>query len=254
MHLDIEPSIPTRANIIDTLLSLSTNSEIENGDNIIIYFAGHGSIYFCSEYPPYEGTSVADRGSIEALCPIDRTPPDSEVTIPDISDREINTILKEISRTKGRRITFILDCCHSSGVTRSLIPLNGVRSVDLLPDTSIRDMFDAPHIRLRDSPGYRSVYEADWRPDMDSHVVLAGCREYESAKEQKGPNGYNGVFTQALIDTLRHGNLSEEATYLDLVQALKLPKNAKQTPVVAGNHREARLWYQDSEDCHIASS
>ncbi len=244
MHLDVASSIPTRANIIDTLLSLSTNSEIENGDNIIIYFAGHGSIYFCSEYPPYEGTSVADKGSMEALCPIDRTPPDSEVTILDISDREINTILKEIPRTKGHRITFILDYCHSSGVTRSLTPLNGVRSVDPLPDTSIRDMFDAAHIRLRDLLGYRSVYEGDWRPDMDSHVVLAACREYESAKERKGPNGNSGVFTQALIETLKHGDLTEESTYLDLVRALKMPTNVKQTPVAAGKHKEAILWYQ----------
>ncbi|KAK0443315.1 hypothetical protein EV421DRAFT_2035572 [Armillaria borealis] len=228
LPLDIESSIPTRANIIDTLLSLSTNSEIEN------------------EYLPYEGTSVADKGSIEALSPIDRTPPDSEVTIPDISDREINSILKEISRTKGHRITLILDCCHSSGVTRSLTPQNGVRSVDPLPDTSIQDMLDAAHIRLRDLPGYRSVYEGDWHPDMDSHVVLAACREYENAKERKGPNGNSWVFTQALIHTLKHGDLTEESTYLDLVRALKLPTNVKQTPIVAGKHKEARLWYQDS--------
>ncbi len=33
---------PTRDNIVSTLLGLSTDPRIEVGDNIIIYFSGHG--------------------------------------------------------------------------------------------------------------------------------------------------------------------------------------------------------------------
>ncbi|PBK65085.1 hypothetical protein ARMSODRAFT_866951, partial [Armillaria solidipes] len=105
-------STPTRINIIDTLLNLSMKPEIQYDDNIIIYFAGHASSYKCSEYYIEGGASA--EGYIEALCPMDRT----DGNIPDISDREINTILTEISRTKGRHITFILDCCYSAGSTR----------------------------------------------------------------------------------------------------------------------------------------
>ncbi|KAK0476238.1 hypothetical protein EDD18DRAFT_1048989, partial [Armillaria luteobubalina] len=108
---------PTRKNIIDTLLKLSTNHQIQHGDNIIVYFSGHGSTYSCSDI--YPAGSIADTGAIEALCPMDRTPNDSSyISTPDISDREFNIILAEISRTKGHHITCILDCCHSSGVTR----------------------------------------------------------------------------------------------------------------------------------------
>ncbi len=58
---------------------------------------------------------------IETLCPIDRDTLDANgVLIPDISDRELNTLLTQISREKGHRITVILDCCHSGGVSRSL--------------------------------------------------------------------------------------------------------------------------------------
>ncbi|PBK65075.1 hypothetical protein ARMSODRAFT_838940, partial [Armillaria solidipes] len=103
---------PICIHIIDTLLSLSTRHEIQHGDNIIIYFAGHGSSYKCSDYYIEGGTSA--EGYIEALCPMDRTTSctDSSTnsSIPDISDREINTILTEISCTKGHHITFILDC------------------------------------------------------------------------------------------------------------------------------------------------
>ncbi|PBK82949.1 hypothetical protein ARMGADRAFT_901484, partial [Armillaria gallica] len=115
-NTNIDCMAPTRANIIASLLRHSTDSRIKEGDNILIHFSGHGSKYFCSDYPPYKATS-AGTGSIEVLCPIDRDVGHGG-TVPDISDREINVILSEISRTKGHRITFILDCCHSSGLTR----------------------------------------------------------------------------------------------------------------------------------------
>lgn len=38
-------NIPIRIHIIDTLLPLSARHEIDRGDNILIYFAGHGSRY-----------------------------------------------------------------------------------------------------------------------------------------------------------------------------------------------------------------
>ncbi|KAK0493114.1 hypothetical protein EDD18DRAFT_1010255, partial [Armillaria luteobubalina] len=97
-------SKPTHANIVNAILGLSTNSDIQHGDNIIIYFAGHGTRY-------------------KSLCPMDRASPKStnsanvsEHPVPDISNREINTILTEIACKKGDHIT--LDCCHSASATR----------------------------------------------------------------------------------------------------------------------------------------
>ncbi|KAK0457620.1 peptidase C14, caspase domain-containing protein, partial [Armillaria novae-zelandiae] len=98
---------PTRANIVDTLLGLSKNTKINNGDSIIIFFSGHGSSYYylCP---------------IEALCPIDRrgTPDGQDACVPDISDREINNILAYIYHRKDARITLVLDCCHAGGATK----------------------------------------------------------------------------------------------------------------------------------------
>ncbi|KAK0205479.1 hypothetical protein DFS33DRAFT_1239179, partial [Desarmillaria ectypa] len=109
-------SIPSRANILSVLLSLITNPNIERGDPIIIFFAGHGSRYPLSDDdddPDFdeEPDDERSRKFVEALCPIDRNTRDSGgVLIPDITDRELNTILSQISRSKGHRITFILDC------------------------------------------------------------------------------------------------------------------------------------------------
>ncbi|KAK0219285.1 peptidase C14, caspase domain-containing protein, partial [Armillaria nabsnona] len=101
-----DPMYPSRAHIIDALLSLITNPEIAHGDNIIIYYAGHGS-----RYPLTEDDKDDETEYIEALCPIDRdTPGEHGKPVPDISDRELNTILTLISLSKGHRITVILDC------------------------------------------------------------------------------------------------------------------------------------------------
>ncbi|KAK0468979.1 peptidase C14, caspase domain-containing protein, partial [Desarmillaria tabescens] len=118
-------STPSRANILSVLFGLATNHNIEHGDSIIIFFAGHGSRYPLSDdddEPDFdeEHDNERSRKFVEVLCPMDRnTRADgSGALIPDITDRELNTILSQISRTKGHRITIILDCCHAGSVTR----------------------------------------------------------------------------------------------------------------------------------------
>ncbi|KAK0466654.1 hypothetical protein IW261DRAFT_1319056, partial [Armillaria novae-zelandiae] len=109
-----DTSFPSRTNIMETLLSLIENPQIEVGDNIIIYFSGHGVGYSSTEY--HLGDTEDNRRlggmdeSIEAICPIDRDGIDSSgLRVPDISDREINSIFQQISRSKGDQITFFLD-------------------------------------------------------------------------------------------------------------------------------------------------
>ncbi len=223
-------SIPSRANIIESLVSLVHNPEIDRGDNIIIYFSGHGSSY-----------PSARMGTIKALCPMDREDVGaSGVPVPDISSREINCILKEISRAKGHHITVILDCCHSGGMTRQI--QSGIRSVHPFSRASLKSMLDAAEETMKSFPGYRSILAEDWCPDMTSHVVLAACEKDEFAREDQGEDGFNGFFTQALLSTLRSNELTEESTYIDLIRAL--PRGKYQSPVAAGRHKDARLWYQ----------
>ncbi|KAK0476231.1 caspase domain-containing protein [Armillaria luteobubalina] len=206
-HVPYEKSHPTRTNIIDTLLGLSTNPKINKGDSIIIYFSGHGSSYYCPDcystifQSPAAGSSAEaklaktcfqHRCPIEALCPIDRDTPDTQGTgIPDISDREINNILTHIYDAKDARITVILDCCHGGGTTRA--PFSGTaRTTESLPYGSFIRMLDAAKERMGDWDGYRDVWAEDWIPNMDSHVVLAACKDYQFAREWKDKNGYSG--------------------------------------------------------------
>ncbi|KAK0184134.1 caspase domain-containing protein, partial [Armillaria mellea] len=228
---------PSRAHITNTLLSLIDNPHIEKDDNIIIYYAGHGSSYHFSP---------GNTGYIEALCPIDRDTLDvNGNTIPDISDREFNTILTLISRAKGHHITVILDCCHSASVSRE-VPPQGARTYRGTERATLRDMLYAGDKLLRDLPGYRSILEKNWSPDEESHVVLAACEAYQFAKErwideEDGSRVRSGVFTHSLLRLLRSGYCKAETTYADLLHGFD--ESSLQTPV-AGIHQQARLWYQ----------
>ncbi|KAK0484553.1 caspase domain-containing protein [Armillaria novae-zelandiae] len=253
-HHDTSPteisSIPSRENILSVLLSLITNSDIECGDPIIIFFAGHGSRYALSDYDndeDYDCDDELDDGCshkfIEALCPIDRNTFDSRgMLIPDISDRELNNILSQISRIKGHRITFILDCCHAGSVTRTLSSM--ARTAPPLEHTSLKGMLLQAARTPNNLPGHQSISGEDWVPDMNSHVIIAACRENEVAKGRraKGTKVWRGVFTSSLIETLKTGALGEGATYVDLIKAL--PQLRYQTPIVAGEHINTCLWYQ----------
>ncbi|PBK64720.1 hypothetical protein ARMSODRAFT_978953 [Armillaria solidipes] len=238
-----DPSYPSRRNITHTLCSLINNPGIKKGDNIVIYFAGHGSSYGCSECPGAVKTRmpiVADvRASTavhatrtqrhrhvdtfcptEAICPIDRNLIDANGSrVPDISDRELNTILHEIARVKGNKITAIFDCCHSSGVTRG--ERSGVRSV--LPLNGTRDLMLRVGVdNLKRISNRTSIMEKRWGPDMSSHVILAACKEYEFAKEVEVGESYHGFFTHSLVNALRSGSWTKELTYDGLVCNLPL--------------------------------
>ncbi|SJL12695.1 uncharacterized protein ARMOST_16126 [Armillaria ostoyae] len=268
-------SKPTCANIIQALLILSTNPDIRHGDNIIIYFAGHGTAYRRADYFP-EGTLDA-LGHSNALCPIDRglQHTASDTPVPDISDFEINVILTEISRKKGHHITIILDCAYSSSITRgygidletcskvsprsSSIPgshsasmtkdslsRNGVRCIAPLPSSSFLDVFRAAEETFKHFVGYQLDTSTRFRSNMDSHVVLAACQNYELAEEgeqDSGFNGFNGIFTGALISAFKSVDLNDKSiSYYKLIESLS--RTDTQHPVIAGRHMKSRLWFQ----------
>ncbi|KAF9017712.1 hypothetical protein BDP27DRAFT_1149522, partial [Rhodocollybia butyracea] len=91
---------PKRDKILNALYDLRDNNDIRTDDNIVLFFAGHGTSYKLAE------------PNIEAICPMDRNTSqlssDGDIVL-DISDREINVILGEMAK-KTNNITVILDC------------------------------------------------------------------------------------------------------------------------------------------------
>ncbi|KAK0505515.1 hypothetical protein EDD18DRAFT_1098861 [Armillaria luteobubalina] len=214
-HMYLEDLMyPSHAHIIDALLSLTTNPKIMHSDNIIIYYSGHGSYY-----PPHmEEDSETDY--IGTLCPIDRDSlGDDGKHVLHISDHEFNATISLISQAKGHHIIVILDCCYSGGICQNILE-PGAHTSLLVVCATLQDMLATGEKNLMCYPEYRSILAEDWLPDMDSHVTLAVCRDYQYAREKKVKQadgsvmGYIGIFTDLLM------------------------------PVIAGKHKYAHLWYQ----------
>jgi hypothetical protein len=75
-----------RENIVNALYG--RNALVEHNDNLLFIFQGHGLSY----------ENELGRLPTEALAPCDHGGPS---VVPDISDRELNIIVSEISRKKG---------------------------------------------------------------------------------------------------------------------------------------------------------
>ncbi|PBK82915.1 hypothetical protein ARMGADRAFT_1089818 [Armillaria gallica] len=148
----IRRSIPTRSNIVSALVGISENTKIGWGDNTIVFFSGHGTCYPCTMYFM---DMIGGQGNVEALCPMDWG-----LTTPDISDREMNIILKQICHSKGHRITVFLDCCHSASATRR--PSQGYRAACALEESLGQDMLQASTDMQRTNTDGMSVRLAEW--------------------------------------------------------------------------------------------
>ncbi len=215
--------------------------EIDRGDNILIYFAGHGASYNCAKHSL---KSKCDTKScpVEALCPLDRDTLDAEGRyVPDISDRELDTLFTEISRVKGYKVTFIADCCYARSFPRT--PDKEMRSIHHTTRSDVNDMLRAGHEKLEHFPSYQSILSDDWKPDRCSHVCLAACRDHQTARETLESGEYGGIFTKKLLRILKSDDWKKETTYVGLGLACLLNQSDAQTPVIAGVHRYQRVWY-----------
>ncbi len=244
---------PSRANIIEALHSIHTNLLIQKGDNIIIYFSGHGASYHCSDYFPSESGGTAHTGAIEAICPADRCIDDvnGHPIVPDINDRELNTILHLIRVEKGENITVIIDCCYAGGITREIsssLSRGNIRNLPPLLDRvnpgGLELMLRAGDESLKEYslPGTVSVLKGNWSPLKASHVLLAACREYQFAREvQKDDGTVNGIFTEALVSALRWGPRNQ--SYHDLCCTIGTT-TPSQTPIAIGENNNTLFpWY-----------
>ncbi|VDC06750.1 unnamed protein product [Peniophora sp. CBMAI 1063] len=216
----------TREAIISNIKALRTREGIHRGDPILIYFAGHG----CTAKAP-KGWHMGDRG-ISLLVPYDmdtklENAAESKCAIP---DRTLGALLHGLAEQEGDggigdNITVIFDCCHSGSGTRGLSDTRrprGFTSKSMLPDDLDRHIWSMVP-RGRDI----EVLTGFARAGTKSHVLLAACRETESAYE-----GHDrGYFTQELIRVLRTVR-PDRITYQELIQ--RIPTIPGQTPQCEG--------------------
>ncbi|KAJ7230044.1 caspase domain-containing protein [Mycena pura] len=235
-----------RAQILDAFETfLLNNNDIRNvgsdtkdvGDAIILYYAGHG---FSAET---SGNIYAPRNTVQGICPCDMTgaqAPEGSERVHPIPHYTINRMLQSLAQSKGNNITVILDCCHSGGATR------GNHVVRFSPSSPIPGNLDHNFLR-KITPGPNRGMKQEL-PDgfkylrMESHVLLAACRDSQLAAESRlaGGTTCRGRFSYSLERTLMGANLAT-TTYRDVIDRVD-KWGESQHPQVEGVYKHRTLF------------
>ncbi|KAJ7453079.1 caspase domain-containing protein [Mycena latifolia] len=224
----------TRAAILEKFQAhLIDNPSVEQGDTVIVYYAGHGS------RAPAPDSWPSTDGKIETLVPHDERMKDPEgEAIHGIPDRTINMLLSQLATAKGNNITVIFDCCHSGSITRGsgsglFLGPRFVETLAPIPDNLDQGLFGARAGHVSLPPDIRYGF-------MQSHVLLAACRQQQRARECLSAAGMPcGFFTDGLIKQLRAVG-PNRITYAELLDLL--PTLPDQHPQCEGANKDRFLF------------
>lgn len=198
----------TRAAIIAAL-----NETIDRSgpnDTLLFYFAGHGSQYADQEYTQSSGYNGT-------ILPTDARDPLAEAE-GDILDKELRRI-KERAVAKGIYFVSIFDSCNSGTGTRA---------------GAVGQSRNVPPLKPR--PPERPSGPEPVGPGGGYWVHLAAAQDGEQALETGAIGKREGVFTTALIDTMRE---IPAATFGDIMREVQAKLAARghvsQNPMAEGS-------------------
>ncbi|KAF8548558.1 hypothetical protein OG21DRAFT_1422872 [Imleria badia] len=199
----------TRDAIIRAFKDLRNDERIENGNPIVIFYAGHGG-----ELPsPASWTWWEPKSKIQCLLPQDY----DTSRIPPIPDRAVGALIEDIAKAKGDNISVIFDCCHSASGTRGDSDNDGYvpRTVQLdytIPEDLDQDIWGDRAGKIHPKFAYHG---------LRSHVLLAACGEKERAFEHEG----RGQFTTAILETLKNRAI-DDITYTEVLEHIHLDRQS----------------------------
>jgi hypothetical protein len=247
-----EASWPTAENIRRALDELARRAQ--PGDQVYLHYAGHGG-RVATRWPELKGEDGVD----EALVPMDigRGPagdPPRTYAERYVRDVELAHYLDRLARNQdaagtGVVTTLVFDSCHSGGATRGTEVVarcatggNGTPDRPALgrqmhTDQERRAMADALQRLEASATRGAAAGRTPWLPPARGYVLLAACRDVESALEaavDEAPRA--GVLTTALLEALT-GLGSEQSwkTVYDRVLARVQARFPSQTPQLVGD-------------------
>jgi hypothetical protein len=184
------------------------------GDRVVITYSGHGT------WVPDRNGDEADRRD-EAICPYDL---DRGVII----DDELYGMFSV--RARGARIVMISDSCHSGTVSRfaNFGTTDTTSRVRFLPP----ELF-LPAADLDQARGL--VGNPKSKPQRESALLLAGCRDFEYSYDAVISGRPNGAYTRAAINALHAMVAGSTYTEWQAAIAHALPSQRfPQTPQLYG--------------------
>ena len=159
------------------------------GDQITVFFAGHGS-------QMWDESGDEDDGLDETLAPADVSPSSTEL---DISDDEFGSWLRDLPTNN---ILVILDNCNSGTGTRDITPFSRIRQLG----RDIQQITKPPAVARRALPGQED--ETGFDPSGVNVLEFAAAQPHQAAVdaffpgEGGGESFYGGAFTTYLVREL----------------------------------------------------
>ncbi len=210
----------TRARIMREL-TVWLPSVVKEGDEVVVFFAGHGS-------QQWDTNGDESDGLDETICPTDVMKGDTRA---DIGDDELELWLSKIPT---RDMHVILDNCHAGSGTRAVTPFARPRSLDRTVAVDVAKPSNAT--------------AASSQPASASAINASGWNEFAAAQadevavdaEWPGENGrpatFGGAFTTSFVRNM--WKVSRRTSYKDVfdmtVEDMKRERFAQQ-PVFTAN-------------------
>lgn len=190
----------TRAGILNSFREWLVNGTAA-GDSVFVHIAGHGM-----QIPDTIGSQVADpvkQGDMaqqklsEALVPYDTAIDKATRAVANvISDNELNQFLRQLA---DRKVTLLLDICHSGGVTRNVVQTDAKKR-SFTPPWDPRQTRIVAEAASPATPSPGVVAGDGWQPD---YTFIAAARYFQSAYEYPPYAGHNGALSYAVLELLR---------------------------------------------------
>jgi len=218
----------TREAVIDGFRS---HLSLAGADDIVLfYYSGHGA----QELAPKEFWHLEPDHLNETLvCYNSRTESGW-----DLADKELAWLIAQVAENNPH-MTIIMDCCHSGSGTKDPMQQALIRRFptdkrERPLDSFIFSLEDLTQLSDSRDP---EKHPTGWKLPKGRHVLLAACRDYETAKEYYGGDKHRGSFSYFLMDTLSKAN--GKLTYRDLfgrTNAIIRSKITDQSPQLEVNH------------------
>jgi pimeloyl-ACP methyl ester carboxylesterase len=193
----------------------------KEGDVALFCYSGHGS----QEQSPEEFWKVEPDHLDETLVCHDSRQPDKF----DLADKELAKLIAEVA-DRGPHMAVILDCCHSGSGTRAAAA--EIMPVRHAPTDLRRRPIGSFLVTLEEATDAATrglaAGKAAGALARGRHILIAACRDDETAKEYYGDGKHRGALSYFMGDTLR--TAAGPITYRDLF--------ARTSALVAGQVRQ----------------
>jgi hypothetical protein len=199
----------------------------EKDDVALFYFSGHGVRQRANSV-----FKIASPNSLLECLVCHDAPLDGRKVL---ADKELRWLIHELYQNTQCHIVVVFDCCHSGDATRGLgdveppkgdmplkrmaLPLENTDNYSRLPELILDERKWSDFcfsLYIQESEVKKVIANGDSLDTImpqGKHIHLAACSSNEPAWEISGSSGTTGIFTYALLETLKATN--EQITYYD---------------------------------------